>query len=427
MRNGVKIKSSLLGLVLMCLLYTPAWATRYWVATTGSDAISCATAAGATDPGAGHYKLTAAGGAACLTVAGDRLTIKAGTYSNAEIWGISVKQGVAGNPTIIEGEGIANTKLLLNDHALTIGFSDATVPSYITIRLMELDGINMTGKTDCVRFAYNNDAVTGTGNLVEDVLIHNCGDNGVFTTISINATRLNRVESHHNGRIPPGGPSGHGFYLEGNNVIVENGSFHDMTNTQSGGGQCFASPAGIRADNCIMRNNIFYNNTFGATFDGNNIQAYNNIFHDSLGDALTFGFESATSGNLIANNTFYHNAGYAIIVGIFAASNNATLINNLIANTNTINILSGSTGTVQTTNVTGAPATITNCTVSTSDFHLKAGAPCIDAGTTVSAVTTDFDGNARPMGAAYDVGAYEFGSSPPPPSPPAAPTGLRIQ
>jgi len=41
------------------------------------------------------------------------------------------------------------------------------------------------------------------------------------------------------------------------------------------------------------------------------------------------------------------------------------------------------------------------------DFHLKPGSPAVDHGATTSA-STDFDGNARPQGAAFDVGAYEL-------------------
>ena len=50
-----------------------------------------------------------------------------------------------------------------------------------------------------------------------------------------------------------------------------------------------------------------------------------------------------------------------------------------------------------------------------NDYHLAPGSPAIDAGTPLAAVTTDRDGAARPSGAAYDVGAFEYGVSAPPP------------
>ena len=44
-----------------------------------------------------------------------------------------------------------------------------------------------------------------------------------------------------------------------------------------------------------------------------------------------------------------------------------------------------------------------------TDFHLKAGSPAINRGTTLADCTDDKDGNARPLGTAYDVGCYEYG------------------
>ncbi|HOZ49677.1 MAG TPA: choice-of-anchor Q domain-containing protein [Candidatus Hydrogenedentes bacterium] len=47
------------------------------------------------------------------------------------------------------------------------------------------------------------------------------------------------------------------------------------------------------------------------------------------------------------------------------------------------------------------------------DLRLQPGSPCIDAGTETGAPSTDFDGLARPLGAGYDVGAYEYASAAP--------------
>ncbi|MGD0613722.1 MAG: choice-of-anchor Q domain-containing protein [Anaerolineales bacterium] len=43
-----------------------------------------------------------------------------------------------------------------------------------------------------------------------------------------------------------------------------------------------------------------------------------------------------------------------------------------------------------------------------ADFHLQSGSPAIDAGSPLNAPDSDFDGNARPRGAGYSIGAYEY-------------------
>jgi hypothetical protein len=74
--------------------------------------------------------------------------------------------------------------------------------------------------------------------------------------------------------------------------------------------------------------------------------------------------------------------------------------------------------------------------VSSTDYHLISGSPLIDKGANTSSygVTKDYDFNSRPAGAAYDIGAYEFGgtggsitpSPTPTPTPSPTPTGQAV-
>ena len=61
--------------------------------------------------------------------------------------------------------------------------------------------------------------------------------------------------------------------------------------------------------------------------------------------------------------------------------------------------------------------------VSDSNFHLTENSPAKDAGATLPTVTTDLDGIARPQGADYDIGAYEYETDA---AALAPPRGLRI-
>lgn len=66
-----------------------------------------------------------------------------------------------------------------------------------------------------------------------------------------------------------------------------------------------------------------------------------------------------------------------------------------------------------------------------SNLRPQSGSPAIDAGSSLLAPLVDYDGNARPQGAGFDIGAFETGGSPPPPpppgdtTPPVAPSNLQ--
>src|SRR5205823_7591456 len=64
------------------------------------------------------------------------------------------------------------------------------------------------------------------------------------------------------------------------------------------------------------------------------------------------------------------------------------------------------------------------------DFHLQSTSPLINKGTTLSAVTNDYDGVSRPQGAGYDIGGFELINQNPPTitsfTPASAPAGTSV-
>src|SRR3989344_2351557 len=78
--------------------------------------------------------------------------------------------------------------------------------------------------------------------------------------------------------------------------------------------------------------------------------------------------------------------------------------------TNSIHVANGATTANADHNLYTNPSFVN---AGSNDFHLQSNSPAINAGSTLSEVTTDFDGVLRPQGSAYDIGVYEYVGSPP--------------
>jgi hypothetical protein len=91
---------------------------------------------------------------------------------------------------------------------------------------------------------------------------------------------------------------------------------------------------------------------------------------------------------------------------IVALANEAYFSADTTGISGTNNLLFGATGAAAflTGTITQDPMLVAPTTF---DFHLKPASPAVDHGTTTTA-TTDIDGNTRPQGSAYDIGAYEL-------------------
>jgi hypothetical protein len=153
--------------------------------------------------------------------------------------------------------------------------------------------------------------------------------------------------------------------------------------------------------NIIIRNNVFYNCTRGWA-----IQRYGSSVDQLYIVNNTFAFPNpnrdgqiilaATTTNLYIENNIFYLPGQNI--GISGTQSGSIIDHNL----STGAVGGGGTGT----NIENTDPMFVNPTG--LDFHLQAGSPAINAGLALSIVLFDYDGIARPVGGAWDIGAFEF-------------------
>ena len=193
------------------------------------------------------------------------------------------------------------------------------------------------------------------------------------------------------------------------NVDIIGNFIHDLGN--GGTTPCSSGPHGI------------YQAYQGGHIQNNlviNVQGYNiHLWHDPVGvtvssnttrggyaGILIGGDTQATSadGNVITNNIVIEETYYGLREYGWTTSNNQW-INNLVyrSGTNVGMLTDTAVGTI-----IADPLFVNYTGTSSGDFHLKSTSPAINAGTSLGAPTTDFDGVTRPQGAGYDIGAYEF-------------------
>jgi len=200
-----------------------------------------------------------------------------------------------------------------------------------------------------------------------------------------------------------------------NHVYIHDNDFHDGDSepiyTGDGGGRAI-----------YVYNNIFRNVTPGVgrgiylggtlprdkdTYFYNNVffnvgQSDSPIIHVSNAESLPVVFE---------NNIFYARAGQPFIKVDPYKGATFSSAHDLYYDPDGSTSLPSGTGITVTNAITGDPLFVD---APNGDFHLQAGSPAIDAGAVPSVVTTDFEGNIRPIDgdgdgmARYDVGVYEY-------------------
>ena len=432
--------------VLLSILTQRAWAADYYVSKSGSDS----------NPGTEAQPWKTIQKAANTLAAGDTVYIKAGTYKERVIPKNSGSSGkyitftaYPGDTVSIDGSGITLP-------AYWGGLLDISNKSYIKIsglRIMNAGpydnnpGILVDHCSDITienNYTYNTTSsgigVWDSSNIIIDnnevEKACNDGEQECITVAITNNFEIKNNHVHHNGPGTMGGEgidakdgsrngkiyNNHlhhlnrlGIYVDAwdkhtENIEVFRNIVHDIYDND---GFTLASESGGLLENICIYNNIAYNcDICGLTISRNgespthpmkNIKIINNTFYNN-GDG-------GWGGGIAVDNPYIQN----VVIRNNIVSRNMTFqmevepdvsMSNLTVDHNLIHGYRGYDDEIKGTDyVEGNPLFVN---ASSADFHLTEHSPAIDNGSPIDAPSDDYDGNTRPQGSGYDMGAYEY-------------------
>jgi len=254
---------------------------------------------------------------------------------------------------------------------------------------------------------------------------------GIYVTSSfVNVTR-NKI---HHIEIDCGPNGGGGIVTAGSgsvagtghDITIDSNLIYDIGWPDGGSPKCPSSTVqtdGIITEssgsNLVFTNNIVYHVSGGwgiaaGTTPGPPVVIANNlVFSNSNGGIIV----TNDGGGTIANNTVLNNGVVAAQCGIMTAPGvSFNFANNDLWNNNggSYCVYWGGNNdqSVHSDDISVDPALGTTFVSwkadGSGDYHQKAGSPTIDKGYSgTGAPSIDFDGNPRPQGAGYDIGAYQ--------------------
>ena len=419
MRSAVRTLAAVAAvLVLAC----GAYGATYYVATGGSDSAN----------GSSGTPWATLQHAVNTISSGDTVIVRSGTFAGCRI----TSSGASGSPKTLRAETVGAVTLNNKSASATHnGILEIEGANYWVLDGFHVDGVSHTYRCIDVREA---DYITISNNTAHDAYA-----TGIFFAFADNAL-VEGNESYSNNE--------HGVYSSNS---ADYGTFRqNWAHDNVGCGIQFNADASMGGDGImsyhLVEKNTSYSNSGGAGLNCDGLcdsKLLNNLLYNNLGSGIALFAIDATSGssrNLVYNNTVSMPSGGRWALTIPAGgSPNATgnkVKNNILYNAGSSN---GSITTYSSSvsgfesdynvvidrfSVNDDSSTIslstwrgygydTHSVISTpsalfvdpasNDYHLKAGSPAVNAGTTLADVTTDKDGVSRPQSTAYDIGCYE--------------------
>jgi len=419
--------------------------------------------------------------AASQVTAGDTVYVKVGNYNEQVTFANSGTDGnyihltnYSGDIVTINGAGVNFTQPWGDDEGIITIWSK----SYIKVTNMRIENSSYMGM-----YANGNGGanpspshINFSNNYINNIsyaAIYINGqhsDLGYGTGVVISGNTVNNA--HHTNPTVSGGEvisivgGQSNFYIYNNLITNSYGGVFDfkdgVTNGYIYGNTCdnddytcfYVDAFNYNATNIYIYKNIIKNapatagtmhsNCFNVAAEQaggvvNGVYFYNNLCYNNAGTGMRVASYSlgSVSNVVMTSNTLYNNGdGEASRGGVYLELNAATGIvvrNNIFSQNTAFQIRSDDADATITNNIIygtqpyGAGNYALNSDplfVSTSipNFYLQTGSPAIDYGSSTAFVpSTDYAGTARPQGAAYDLGAYEYTGVVPTPTPQPTP------
>jgi parallel beta-helix repeat protein len=410
----LSVASSLVGLA--------ANAANYTVATSGTD----------TNPGSAAQPWRTLQHAADQVVAGDSVTVLAGTYVGFALGWSTPQNGTPAQPIVFT----AQAGVLINQpNSHTADGIDLEGSSYVTVQGFEVTGVSRAG----IR-AVSNGTTNADGVVLRNNYCHDNGEWGIFTShddnILVEGNRTSNSQQQHGIYISNASV---GPVVRGNTSWGNHAAGIHMNGDASQGG------TGIIAQATVERNIIHDNGVGGGSginCDGvQQSRIQNNLIYAEHASGISlYRIDAAqpATNNIIVNNTIVIASDGRWALNIQNASTGNAVYNNILFNLNpahgSIDISTDSHGgllsdynivvdrftpddsTLLTLAawrmMTGSDshslvATSAAVFVGGTDYHLAPGSPAIGTGTATDMPPIDLEGSTR-SASSVDIGAYVF-------------------